>query len=162
MKRSAWLVYPMVLLLVGVMAAIAGAMMNGPGMFVADYAENSNFFTMMDSMQMGKSPHGSVQIYYSTNLKNMLGMASFTAPEGSVSIKPFDNDGKSGVDGIAVMIKKPAGYDPQNGDWMYEMRTPAGDLMKKDGMPMSGKIPMCIGCHAEYSATDYLGGTKMR
>ena len=136
--------------------------MKGPGKFMADYEKSGEFFTLMSGMKMGKSPHKKVHIWYSTNLKGLIDKPSFKAPVGSVSIKPFNNDGKPGVDGIAVMIKKEPGYDPENGDWHYEMRTPKGELMKKGGMPMAGKIGMCIGCHAAASAKDYLAGTEMR
>jgi len=133
--------------------------MAGPGKYMADYATSKDFFTLMSGMKMGKSPHGSVQIYYSTNIKDMIGMDSFMVPVGTVSIKPFDNDGTPGVDGIAVMIKKEAGYDPANNDWYYEMRDAKGNL--KD-MPAPGKTKMCIDCHAVYPSKDYLGGTQIR
>ena len=132
------------------------------GEFKADFEKSGEFFSLMSGMKQGKSPHGMVQIWYSNNLKDIIGKPAFKAPVGSMSIKPFNNDGKPGIDGIAVMIKKEAGYDKENGDWLYEMRTPKGEIMKKMGMPMAGKIKMCIGCHSAASAKDYLAGTEMR
>ena len=130
--------------------------------FPLDYDTSGDYFTLMSKMIMGQSPHKEVMIYYSNNLKDLVEKASFTAPVGAVSIKPFSNDGEEGVDGLAVMIKKAPGYDPENGDWHYEVRAPDGTLMEKDGMPMAGKIQMCIGCHAAASATDFLVGTELR
>ena len=69
----------------------------------------------------------------------------------------MDGDGK--LDGIAVMIKKEAGYDAANGDWYYDMRDTKGAIMPD---PPAGKIAMCIGCHGGYKSTDYLSGTKLR
>lgn len=134
----------------------------GPGKFVKDFEKCGKFFTQMKGMTQGKSPHGKVQIWYSNDLKDLVGQAAFKAPVGAVSIKPFDNDGKDGVDGYAVMVKKEAGYDADNGDWFYEMRKPDGTVMEKSGMPMQGKLKMCIGCHAAASAKDYLAGTAMK
>lgn len=139
------------------LTAIAGEM--GPGEFKADFKTSGQFFTLMKDMVMGKSPHGKVQIWYSNDLKDLVGKDTFTAPVGAVSIKPFEMGEKMG---LAVMVKKQAGYDPDNGDWYYEMRMLDGKLMEKDGMAMTGKLAGCIKCHAVFSAKDYLGGTQMR
>jgi Cytochrome P460 len=154
-----------VLVLVLVAAVALGAVWvsaageKGPGEFKADYKTSGEFFTLMDGMVMGKSPHGKVQIWYSNDLKDLLPKGKFTAPVGAVSIKPYENDkGK----GIAVMVKKEPGYDAANGDWYYEMRMADGKPMMKGPMPMAGKMAMCIGCHAAASGSDYLAGIGMR
>lgn len=135
------------------------AMKKGPGKFMTDFKESDKFFTLMDGMKEGKSPHGKTQIWYSSNVKGMLGKSSFEVPEGTVAIKPFDKDDEEGLDGIAVMIKKEEGYDPDNNDWYYAMYTAKGEIMEK---PEPGKVKMCIDCHASASAKDYLAGTEMR
>ena len=56
--------------------------------------------------------------------------------------------------GTVVMVKQ-AGFDPDNGDWYYEMRDGAGSVVD------SGAIQMCIDCHSASSATDYLAGTAI-
>ena len=131
----------------------------GPGAFTADYKTSALFFTAMKAPIKGTSPHGTAQIWYSSNVKEMLGEASFTVPEGTTSIKEFDMDGDGKLDGLAVMIKKPAGYDPANNDWYYDMRDTSGTVMAD---PPAGKVSMCIGCHAGYKANDFLAGTKLR
>ena len=88
---------------------------------------------------------------------------AFTAEEASVAIKKFDNDGTEGVDGMVVMVKMPAGYDPDNGDWEYQVRSPDGVIVNgQDGNPMQGKLTGCITCHTNFKGTDYLGGTKIK
>lgn len=131
----------------------------GPGDFKADYKTSSLFFTNMKAAVKGTSPHGTVRIWYSSNMKDFLSEDSFSSPEGTTVIKEFDmmSDGKQ--TGLAVMIKKPKGYDAANGDWYYDMRDMAGNVMPD---PPAGKIAMCIGCHGGYKATDYLAGTKLR
>ena len=162
MNRKTWLVIAIVYVMSIGIVALAEQAQKGPGKYMADYQTSAEFFTMMEGMTQGNSPHGKVQIWYSSNIKDLIKQPRFMAPEGTVSIKPFDNDGNMGVDGIAVMIKKQAGYDAEHGDWYYEMRMADGKIMEKMGMPMTGKIKMCIGCHAAAANTDYLAGVNMR
>ncbi len=121
--------------------------------FTADYATNADFFTLMAAPFAGTSPHGTVTIWYSTDLRAAIEAGTpFTAPVGATSIKEFDN----GTAGIVVMTKQAAGYDAANGDWYYEMMDVDGNVLD------SGAIGMCIGCHEAYPDTDYLGGTELR
>ncbi|TWW12790.1 hypothetical protein E3A20_00250 [Planctomyces bekefii] len=130
----------------------------GPGAFQSDFSSSKSFFSNTPEPILGVSPHGKVRVWYSINLKPMLSNAKIAAPEGTVAIKEFDNDGKPGVDGVAVMIKKAAGYDMKNNDWYYELRDPWGTLLKS---PAPGKISTCSGCHASAIATDFLAATKL-
>ncbi len=105
---------------------------------------------------LSSSPHDLVQIYYSKNIEPLVTLPTFVAPEGTVAIKVQDMDGDGNVDALKVMIKKPAGFDPQNGDWSYEDRTPDGALNA------AGKIDFCIGCHVGFPATSELPGVVLR
>lgn len=140
-------------------SSAAATAVPGPGDFKADYKSSSAFFTNMSAPVKGTSPHGVSRIWYSSNIKELVGKDSFTAPEGTVSIKEFDMMGDGTKTGIAVMIKKPAGYDTANGDWYYDMRDMKGNVMPD---PPAGKIAMCIQCHTGNKATDGLAGTKMK
>jgi hypothetical protein len=135
------------------------ALDKGPGGFAADFEASDVFFTRMSGLVPGQSPHGSSQIWYSSNLKPVIDDEEFTASEGTVSIKKFDMDEDGTVDGFAVMVKRAAGYHGANGDWYYEMRGVDGSVMSE---PAAGKNAMCIGCHDNYGNTDYLAGTKLR
>jgi hypothetical protein len=143
-----------------VVASWAGqAAVKGSGQFKADFRTSGEFFTLMSGMKQGSSPHGKVQVWYSNDLKDLVGRPSFTAPVGAVSIKPFE---VGATKGFAVMVKKEPGYDPENGDWCYEMRSADGAVQSRGGKPMSGKIAMCIKCHAAAADKDYLAGTDLR
>lgn len=127
---------------------------DGPGAFDADFAKSDQFFTEAGANLVGgQSPHGKVRIWYSTNLKNLLGSSEFTAPVGTVAIKEFENDNNKG---LAVMIKKAKGFDSANNDWHYEMRTLKGKLLE---VPAPGANGMCVSCHVAAASTDYLAGT---
>lgn len=129
------------------------------GGFKADFASSADFFTLMDGPESGDTPHSTVQIWYSADLRSRIEQESFTAPIGATSIKEVDMNDDGTLDGYAVMVKREAGYDTANKDWYYEMRMPDGTVMTE---PAAGKNPMCIGCHAAASDTDYLAGTKLR
>ena len=122
----------------------------GPGAFEPSYATSDAFFTRMAGPVEGESVHGTVQIWYSTNLEPLLG-APFVAPEGTVAIKAQDN----GQPALTVMIKEAAGFDPENGDWSYEQRSADGALTN------AGALPACIACHAGWPETDHLAGTEL-
>ncbi|MFO0601126.1 MAG: hypothetical protein U0228_37805 [Myxococcaceae bacterium] len=131
----------------------------GPGEFKADFKTNAQFFTNMKAAAKGTSPHGTQQTWYSTNVQGLLSGTSFTVPEGTVAIKEFDMMSDGTMDGYAVMVKKPAGYDAANNDWYYEMRMLDGTVMSD---PPAGKTMMCIECHVASKATDFLSGTKLK
>jgi hypothetical protein len=53
--------------------------------------------------------------------------------------------------GLAAMVKMPAGYDSQNGDWWYGSFDKSG-VTTKD----AGRIEECIACHRQAAATDFM------
>jgi hypothetical protein len=73
-------------------------------------------------------------------------------PECAKIVKPIYNDseGKS-VRKLTVMVKMPAGYDPENGDWWYASYDATGTSVRKQG-----RLGDCISCHKQAVETDYL------
>lgn len=132
----------------------------GPGAYDPAFETSAEFFTLMSGPVAGQSPHGTVQIWYSTNAMESLGGA---VPVGTVSIKTADPDNDGTVDAHVVMIKREAGYDPDHGDWEYQMRAPGGAILDdENGQPIQGALELCISCHSAAAATDYLAGTSLR
>jgi hypothetical protein len=133
----------------------------GPEKFIQDYEKSDQSFTLMAGMKKGESPHGKVRVWYSKNLDGFIDKEKLEkpVPVGTVAIKPFDNDGKEGVDGIAVMIKKEENYDQENSNWYYEMRDAKGKLLPD---PPAGRIKKCIECHAKAKDKDCLLGSRLR
>lgn len=68
----------------------------GPGKFMNSFRTSDSFFTRMGSLVKGQSPHGWVRIWYSSNIKDIVGRATFTVPTGTVAIKKFQTEEKSG------------------------------------------------------------------
>jgi hypothetical protein len=57
-----------------------------------------------------------------------------------------------GSDGVGGMIKRPAGYDPDHGDWEYF-------YFEDPAKIESGRITSCIQCHSGAADRDYVFGT---
>src|SRR5262249_39822116 len=73
-------------------------------------------------------------------------------PVGSVIVKeklPDLKDEKPFA--YAGMIKREAGYDPNNGDWEYLY-----DPMRQGGKVERGKLTTGTACHRQAAAKDYL------
>jgi|SRR5215218_3561840 len=72
-------------------------------------------------------------------------------PEGSVVAKIKLIEGSSEPTGIAFMIKREAGYNPEGRDWEY---------LVFEGKPLrlraKGALSTCQGCHGEQTYTDGL------
>ena len=118
----------------------------------------------MEDPEPGASPHGEVQIWYSQNIRELIlsGETFDNVPVGTVAIKEGASE-NSVVDTVTVMIKREAGYDPDNNNWEYEKRGADAQLLKNpEGEPIKGTVPGCIGCHVAASRYDFLGGTFLR
>jgi hypothetical protein len=126
----------------------------GPGEYQADYDTSGDFFTRMSQPADSGSVHGKVRIWYSNNVMDLPTSGPFVVPEGTVAIKD-EFDASNAVIVKVVMVKKPAGYDPANQDWYYEARNPDHSIASD---PVPGKASLCIGCHQNAKATDYLQG----
>jgi hypothetical protein len=84
-------------------------------------------------------------------------------PVGSVVVKQKLTLGPRGgdasalpqADGVGGMVKRPAGYDPEHGDWEYFYFE---DPTKID----AGRIASCVQCHAGAANRDYVFGDWAR
>ena len=75
-------------------------------------------------------------------------------PNGSVLIKEnYAPDGKA-LKAITVMYRS-QGFNPQAGDWYWIKYEPDGQVSLMNGMPISGKVGMCIDCHAGAGGNDF-------
>ena len=60
------------------------------------------------------------------------------------------------VTALTVMMKMPAGYDPDHNDWYWGMYDSTGKLAE-----MSGKVQACIMCHQPAASADYVFSQKV-
>ena len=72
--------------------------------------------------------------------------------ECSIVVKlVYSGEHRDRLSGIAVMVKMPAGYDPDNGDWWYGKLDYTGKYVI-----LQGVLEDCIQCHQGASETDYM------
>lgn len=55
---------------------------------------------------------------------------------------------------LLAMVKRPAGYDPDGGDWEYVVLTPQGTSTHR------GALPLCRRCHADAPHDHLFGGPR--
>lgn len=83
--------------------------------------------------------------------------AQVSFPAGAILIKRHFDDGGAG-DGFTVMVKGPAGYDPDALGWWWARILDDGSFAQNNGADLKGNIDFCVGCHMPSSATDYVRG----
>jgi hypothetical protein len=80
-----------------------------------------------------------------------------TMPVGSVVVKEkWWNEWASQPSAYAAMVKREAGYDPDNGDWEYVYVQLDGERRVQ-----RGRINNCIVCHQGAASRDYLYRTYL-
>jgi hypothetical protein len=104
-----------------------------------------------------ESPHAAPKDVYVNDVGRAAALdGQFPFAEGSVMVKESTNVETLAVEAITVM-RKVAGFDPDNGDWQYAMfeRQEDGAM---DGMWFGTDHEMhamCVGCHVAAAETDY-------
>ena len=125
--------------------------------FLVQCAPVSNEQVETARAKFGPHANTGIMIYM-----NELAAAAFLAksnsfPAGAVIVKEKQmrgdaaGNGRTGSGGVGGMIKRPAGYDPEYGDWEYFY---FDDVTKIE----SGKITSCVQCHSSAKAKDYVFG----
>ncbi len=57
---------------------------------------------------------------------------------------------------LTIMVKMPAGYDPDHADWWYAVADPDGTVERK------GRLYGCIKCHRQVKETDYTFSGRLK
>lgn len=60
------------------------------------------------------------------------------------------------ITAVTVMVKMPAGYDPEHNDWWWGVYDKDGKVAE-----MNGKVMVCIGCHQPVADADYVFSKKV-
>jgi len=99
-----------------------------------------------------------VNIYVDDNAKDVyLSASGATFPICSMIVKTHLTSADSEtITAVAVMVKMPAGYDPEHNDWWWGLYDKAGRVAE-----MSGKVPVCIACHQPVASEDYVFSQKV-
>lgn len=77
--------------------------------------------------------------------------------ECAMIAKPeFRDKSANSVRKLTLMVKMPAGYDPDHANWWYGVADPDGEIKR------SGKMYGCISCHRQVKATDYTFSRRLQ
>ncbi len=62
---------------------------------------------------------------------------------------------------LTIMFQREEGYDPGNNDWFWAEYNPDGSILVYEGAHLSGRSPLCLGCHTPLGGKDreILNGT---
>ena len=116
----------------------------------------------------GSRPHGSIQEIIATD-------ATIDGQQGRLLVKHnYAGEGdltpgtvyaaEAAQDYVAltVMFQREAGYDATNGNWFWAEYNPDGSVLNYQGTDLSGRVPMCLGCHIPLGGNDreVLNGTS--
>jgi hypothetical protein len=82
-----------------------------------------------------------------------LGPDRVLAP-GAAVVEFHYRAGSSDPATLLAMVKRPAGYDPDGGDWEYLVLTPQGTSTHR------GALPLCKRCHADAPHDRLFGGPR--
>lgn len=99
----------------------------------------------------GESPHGDkLRLYVN---RTAVGRPN-ELPIGSMLVKEnYAADGQT-LMAITVMYRS-RGFDPDHGDWYWAKYEPDGRVARMNGMPVSGRVGMCIECHTSAKGGDF-------
>ncbi|WP_437878052.1 hypothetical protein [Sorangium sp. So ce513] len=75
-------------------------------------------------------------------------------PPGATLVALHYPAGSSEPVTLLAMVKRPAGYDPDGGDWEYAIVTPQGTSTHR------GALPLCKRCHADAPHDHLFGGPR--
>ena len=64
-------------------------------------------------------------------------------------------DAEGGFNGLTIMFKAAAGYNPEAGDWWW------GRTDKDFAILDQGKVAFCIACHTPVAESDYVWGVPL-
>ncbi len=101
----------------------------------------------------GGAPHGALLTTYLNDLAHdALTSGAASMPDGAIIVK--ENYSPGGELMAVTTMHKVAGYNPEAADWHWVKFLPDGSV--DNGGMAQGKVPMCIGCHAQQAANDYV------
>ncbi len=99
----------------------------------------------------GEEPHGAALRLYANRVA--AGKSS-ELPLGSILVKENYSEDAQTLMGITVMYRA-KGFDPEHGDWFWAKYEADGRVSQMNGMPVAGRVGMCIECHSGAGGKDF-------
>jgi hypothetical protein len=109
---------------------------------------------------VGSRPHGSVQELIVTEavidgqrgrllIKHNYGAEETLTPKSVYAARPDEN-----LEPLAIMFQRETGYDEDNNNWFWAEYNADGSVFVYEGENLSGRAPLCIGCHTALGGAD--------
>jgi len=122
------------------------------------YLQDSNYRVwapmpgQSDDAYNGNSPHGAkVKLYVNRTAAG----GPNELRNGSILIKEnYDNTGEK-LMAITAMYRS-RGYNAEGGDWYWVKYETNGAVSSMNGMPIAGRVKMCIDCHQSAGNNDFV------
>jgi hypothetical protein len=109
---------------------------------------------------VGSRPHGSIQELIVTEavidgqrgrliIKHNYGAEEALTPKNVYAASPDKN-----LEPLAIMFQREDGYDEENNNWFWAEYNADGSVFNYQGDNLSGRAPLCIGCHTPLGGKD--------
>ncbi len=109
---------------------------------------------------IGSRPHGSIQEVISTQATiaghngKLIVKHNYGAKEKLTPHKVYSEDQAHNYVALTIMFQREKGYDSANNDWFWAEYTPDGTIINYQGVDLSGRSQMCLGCHTPLGGKD--------
>jgi hypothetical protein len=109
---------------------------------------------------VGSRPHGSIQEVISTEAEiggqkgKLIVKHNYGAKEKLTPHKVYSDDQADNYVALTIMFQREKGYDTNNSDWFWAEYNPDGSIIKYQGVDLSGRSEMCLGCHTPLGGKD--------
>lgn len=109
---------------------------------------------------VGSRPHGSIQEVISTNAEiegqkgKLIVKHNYGAKEELTPHKVYSAEQADNYVALTIMFQREKGYDTNNSDWFWAEYNPDGSIINYQGVDLSGRSEMCLGCHVPLGGKD--------
>lgn len=109
---------------------------------------------------VGSRPHGSIQEVISTEVEieaqkgKLIVKHNYGAKEELTPHKVYSDDQAANYVALTIMFQREKGYDTNNSDWFWAEYNPDGSIINYQGVDLSGRSEMCLGCHTPLGGKD--------
>lgn len=109
---------------------------------------------------VGSRPHGSIQEVISIEAKiqgqkgKLIVKHNYGAKEELTPHKVYSENQANNYVALTIMFQREKGYDTVNHDWFWAEYNPDGSIINYQGVDLSGRSAMCLGCHTPLGGKD--------
>jgi hypothetical protein len=107
----------------------------------------------------GHRPHGSIQEVVATTAeidgqKGRLIVKHNYGAKDKLTVQDVYANPDMNYEALTIMFQREKGYDPDHNDWFWAEYKANGEIIVYNGEVLSGRAPLCTGCHAALGGPD--------